>query len=63
MAILRQAEAGKMVPDLCREHGIGNVTLYTWRAEYGGMDASLMGRMKELEEENRRLRSCMWRRR
>ena len=56
LAVLKQAEAGKTVPDLCREHGISNATFYKWRAKYGGMDASLMGRMKELEEENRRLK-------
>ena len=44
------------VPELCRELGISNATFYKWRAKFGGMDASLMARMKELEEENRRLR-------
>lgn len=56
MAILKQAEAGKPVPELCREHGMSSATFYKWRAKYGGMDASLMARMKELEEENRRLK-------
>lgn len=56
LAILRQAEAGTPVPELCREHGISSATFYKWRAKYGGMDASLMSRMKELEEENRRLK-------
>ena len=56
IAILKQAEAGSPVPELCREHGISSATFYKWRAKYGGMDASLMARMKELEEENRRLR-------
>ncbi len=56
IAILNQAEAGTPVPDLCREHGISNATFYKWRAKFGGMDASLMARMKELEEENRRLK-------
>ena len=54
--ILNQAEAGVPVAELCREHGIGNSTFYKWRAKYGGMDASLITRMKELEEENRRLK-------
>ena len=44
------------MPELCRELGISNATFYKWRAKFGGMDASLMARMKELEEENRRLR-------
>jgi len=56
MAILKQAEAGTPVPELCREYGMSSATLYKWRAKYGGMDASLMARMKELEEENRRLK-------
>ena len=56
IAILKQAEAGSPVPELCREHGIRNATFYKWRSKFGGMDASLMARMKELEEENRRLK-------
>lgn len=56
MSILKQAEAGTPVPDLCREHGFSNATFYKWRAKYGGMDASLMARMKELEAENVRLK-------
>jgi putative transposase len=56
IAILKQAEAGSPVPELCREHGISNATFYKWRSKFGGMDASLMARMKELEEENRRLK-------
>lgn len=55
MAILKQNEAGASVPDLCREHGISSASVYKWRAKFGGMDASLMKRMKELEDENRRL--------
>jgi len=54
--ILKQAEAGTPVPELCREHGMSNATFYKWRAKYGGMDASLMVRLKELEDENRRLK-------
>ena len=56
ISILNQAEAGTPVPDLCREHTISNATFYKWRAKFGGMDASLMARMEELEEENRRLK-------
>jgi putative transposase len=56
ISILKQAEAGSPVPDLCREHGISNATFYKWRAKFGGMDASLIARMKELEDENRRLK-------
>ncbi|MDP7675074.1 MAG: transposase, partial [Dehalococcoidia bacterium] len=53
IAILKEAESGTRVADLCREHGMSDATFYKWRAKYGGMDASLMKRMKELEEENR----------
>jgi putative transposase len=56
IVILKQAEAGSPVPELCRAHGISNATFYKWRCKFGGMDASLMARMKELEEENRRLK-------
>ena len=56
IAILKQAEAGSPIPELCREHGMSTATFYTWRAKFGGMDASLMARMKELEEENKRLK-------
>jgi len=56
IAILKEAEAGTPVPELCRSHGISNATFYKWRAKFGGMDASLMARLKELEDENRRLK-------
>ena len=56
LAILKQAEGGLPVPELCREHGMSSASFYEWRAKYGGMDASLMKRMKELEDENRRLK-------
>jgi putative transposase len=56
LAILKQAESGVPVPELCREHGMSSASFYKWRAKYGGMDASLMARLKELEDENRRLK-------
>ena len=56
MAILKQAEAGSPVPELCREHGVSTATFYKWRTKFGGMDASLMARLRELEGENRRLK-------
>lgn len=56
MAVLKQGEAGTPVADLCREYGISSVTFYKWRFKFGGMDASLMKRLKELEDENRRLK-------
>lgn len=56
MAILKQAESGTPIPQLCREHGMSSATFYNWRAKYSGMDASMMTRLKELEDENRRLK-------
>ena len=56
MQILKQAEAGVSAPELCREHGMSSATFYKWPAKYGGMDASMMSRLKELEDENRRLK-------
>ena len=55
MDAVKRAEAGFGVPDICREMGISTATFYKWRAKYGGMDVSMMSRMKELEYENRRL--------
>ena len=49
IAILKQAEVGSPVPELCREHGISSATFYKWRAKFGGMAASLMARLRELE--------------
>ena len=56
MGVLRQAEGGLPVSELCREHGISSATFYKWRAKFGGMDASMMSQMKALEDENRRLK-------
>ena len=56
LAIIKQAESGVPISELCKEHGMSNASFYKWRAKYGGMDASLMARMKELEDENRRLK-------
>ncbi len=54
--ILKQAENGIPVTELCRTHGMSSATFYKWRAKYGGMDVSMMARMKELERENRQLK-------
>ena len=56
MSILKQAESGTPIAALCREHSMSNATFYKWRAKYGGMDTSLMARLKELETENTRLK-------
>ncbi len=54
--ILKQNEAGKPAPELCREHGMSSATFYKWRAKFGGMDASMVSRLKELEAENSKLK-------
>ena len=54
--VLKEAEAGVPVAELCRTNNISNATFYNWRSKYGGMDASSMKRLKELEEENARLK-------
>ena len=56
LAILRQAEGGVPVAELCREHGMSTASFYKWRAKYGGMDASMISHMKTVEDENRRLK-------
>jgi putative transposase len=56
LAILKQAEAGTPVLERCREHGISSAAFYKWRSKFGGMDASLMSQLKELQDENRRLK-------
>ena len=56
LAILKQNEQGIGVPALCREHGMSSAQFYKWRSKFGGMDASMMKRLKELEDENRRLK-------
>jgi putative transposase len=56
MSILRQAEGGMSVPELCRVHGMSTALFYRWRAKYGGMDSSMITQMKALEDENRRLK-------
>lgn len=54
--ILKEVEAGRLVKDVCREHGISDATYYNWKSKYGGMEASDVKRLKELEEENRKLK-------
>ena len=56
MQILSQAGSGVPVSELCREHGMSSATFYKWRAKYGGMDTSMITRLKELEAENSRLK-------
>ena len=56
LSILKQAENGVPVPELCREHGMSSASFYKWRAKFGGMDASMISEMKAMAEENRRLK-------
>ena len=56
VSILKEAEAGRKVEDVCREYGISNATYYQWKSKYGGMEASDLKRMKELEAENSKLK-------
>ncbi len=56
IGVLKQFQAGTTVPELCREHGISTATFYKWRSKFGGMDAWLMSQLKELQDENRRLK-------
>ena len=55
MGILKQAEGGVPVSELCREHGMSSASFYKWRAKFGGMDASMVSQMKTMADENRRL--------
>ena len=55
--ILREVEGGRLVKEVCREYGISDATYYNWKSKYGGMEASDVKRLKDLEDENRRLKS------
>jgi putative transposase len=59
IAILKEAESGVKAAELCRRHGISDATFYTWRSKYGGLEVSEMRRLRQLEEENRRLKSIV----
>jgi len=56
IAVLKKAEAGMRVPDLCRRHGVSKATFYKWRSKHRGLAISEATRLKQLEEENRRLK-------
>ena len=59
IAILKQHEAGVKTADLCREHGISDATFYNWKSKYGGLDVSEAQRLRQMEDENRRLKSLV----
>jgi len=54
--VLKQAEGGVPVSELCREHGMSSSSIYKWRAKFGGMDVSLVAEMNDMAEQNRRLK-------
>ena len=54
--ILKEVEGGRLVKEVCREYGISDATYYNWKSKFGGMEASDIKRLKDLEEENRRLK-------
>ena len=54
--ILKSVESGRTVKEVCREHGISDATFYNWRAKYGGLQPSDLKRLRELEQENARLK-------
>jgi putative transposase len=56
IAILKKQESGIKVSDLCRENGISDATFYNWKAKYGGMDVNELKRVKQIEQENARLK-------
>lgn len=55
--ILKEVEGGRLVKEVCREYKVSDATYYNWKAKYGGMEASDIKRLKDLEDENRRLKS------
>jgi putative transposase len=59
IGILKQAQAGMKIVDLCRIHGISDATFYNWRTKFGGMEVSDAKRLKQLEEENRKLKQML----
>ena len=59
ISILKLAEAGQKVGDICRTHGISEGTFYRWKSKYGGMDANQLRRLQQLEDENRRLKQIV----
>lgn len=56
VSILKEADAGMKIEELCRKHGMSSATYYKWKSKYGGLDASELKRMRELEEENAKLK-------
>lgn len=59
IGVLKEAETGMKVQELCRKYGISDATFYTWRSKYGGMDVSEARKLKQLEAENAKLKHLL----
>ena len=59
IGVLKQAEAGMKTAEICRQHGISSATFYKWKGKYGGMEVSEARRLRQLEDENRRLKQIV----
>ena len=59
LGVLRQVEGGRTVADVCREHGISDATYHRWKGKYGGLEVSQLRRLKQLEDENRKLKQLV----
>ena len=59
IGVLKQAEGGMKTAEICRQHGISSATYYKWKAKYGGLEVSEARRLRQLEEENRRLKQMV----
>ncbi len=59
LGILKQVEGGRTIADVCREHGLSDATYHRWKGKYGGLEVSQLRRLKQLEDENRRLKQLV----
>jgi putative transposase len=59
IGVLKQAEAGMKTAEICRQHGISSATFYKWKGKYGGLEVSEARRLRQLEDENRRLKQIV----
>ena len=59
LGVLKQVEGGRTIADVCREHGISDATYHRWKVKYGGLEVSLLRRLKQLEDENRKLKQLV----
>jgi putative transposase len=59
LGVLRQVEGGRTIVDVCREHGISDATYHRWKGKYGGLEVSQLRRLKQLEDENRKLKQLV----